>query len=324
MLEFEEMENFQLSVIDLSSSDRLGNAKKLTEAMETVGFVYLDNVPGFDKEAEKNLHKAAEWFFSRPLEEKKLVSPKKWNKHAKGVYRGYVPISVEDGHLREQYETGETLPEGDPDVVSGNPLYEPTPWPKEDGGDIPFRQLLMTHYKAMASASLEFVRLTALGLGLDEDVFVRKFLSKPVSSLRIMHYPTYGKSDKPTFTCEEHIDFAFVTLLITFSYPGLEIRQEDGSWMAVEPRPGSIVVNIGELLSRLTNGRYKATYHRVRDTGIERYSVPFFLEPCFYSEFEFPDDSSKIMYGTLAIKRMRRHTYQYEHVPEFNISQIDK
>ena len=310
----------QLPVIDLSSSDRLSNAKKLNEGMATAGFVYLDNVPGFDKEREKALHKAAEWFFFLPLEEKKLVSSKKWNKEVAGVYRGYVPINLEEGHLREQYETGGTLPEEDPDVMSGNPLYEPTPWPNENEEDIPFRQLLTAHYHAMTNAGMEFVRLTAMGLGLEEEVFARKFANKPVSSLRIMHYPTYGQSDRPTFTCEEHIDSAFVTLLVTFSYPGLEIRQEDGSWMAVEPRPGSIVVNIGELLSRLTDGRYKATYHRVRDTGIERYSVPFFFEPCFHAEFEFPDDSSRIVYGNWMIKRMRRHKYQYEHVPDFNAS----
>ena len=82
-----------LPVIDFSSLDRQANAVQLTQAMETIGFVYLDNVPGYDREVESKLHKAAEWFFSKPLEEKITVSSKNWNKDSSGVYRGYVPIN---------------------------------------------------------------------------------------------------------------------------------------------------------------------------------------------------------------------------------------
>lgn len=120
-----------LPVIDFSNPHRQATAAQLTKAMETVGFVYLDNVPGYNKEVEGKLHKAAEWFFSKPLEEKLTVSSKKWNKNSSGVYRGYVPINLDEGHLREQYEMGEILPEDDPDRNSGNPLYEPTTWPRK-------------------------------------------------------------------------------------------------------------------------------------------------------------------------------------------------
>ena len=314
-----------LPVVDFSNPDRQANAKQLTEAMESVGFLYLDNVAGYNKDIEEKLHKAAEWFFKKPLGEKIKVSSKNWNKDAQGVYRGYVPINLEEGHLREQYEMGEKLPEDDQDRNSGNPLYEPTLWPNEDGAEDPFCQLMMSHYHAMINAGMEFLRLTAIGLGLDEHIFDDRFVPKSVSSLRIMHYPTYkgsnvtSKSDL-NFTCEEHTDTAFVTLLVTFSYPGLEILKEDGQWVGVAPRPGSLVVNIGDLLSRLTGKRLKSTYHRVRDTGIERYSVPFFFEPRFDGKFDFPDDLSTIYYGPWVIKRMRRHKYQYAHVPDFPLN----
>ena len=132
-----------LPIIDFSSPNRLATAKMLTEAMETVGFVYLDNVPGFNKEVEEKLHKAANWFFSLPLDEKLRLSPKNWNPDAEGVYRGYVPISEADNHLREQYEMGEILPGDDPDRNSGNPIYEPTPLPCEE--NVPFRELIYAH-----------------------------------------------------------------------------------------------------------------------------------------------------------------------------------
>ena len=101
---------------------------------------------------------------------------------------------------------------------------------------------------------MEFLWLTAMGLGMDEHIFDNRFLLRPLSSLRIMHYPTYTNSETTsgtdtTFTCEEHIDTVFVTLLVTFSYRGLEILH-DGSWVSVAPRPGSLVVSVGDLMSK--------------------------------------------------------------------------
>lgn len=306
-----------LPIIDFSNPDRLSNARDLTEAMETIGFVYLDNVPGFNQAAEERLLECVRWFFSLPLEDKLRLSPKNWNKDSENVYRGYVPVNVAEGHLREQYETGEDLPVDDADVLAGIPFYEPTPWPQCDS--VGFRETMAVHYRAMIDAGVEFMRLTSVGLGLAEHTFDSRFQPRSVSSLRVMHYPTYGRSE-PTYTCEEHIDGAFVTFLVTFSYPGLEVKAGDGSWIAVVPCPGSLVVNIGDLLSRLTNRRFKATRHRVRDLGINRYSVPFFFEPQCDARFEFQDDSSVITYGLWMLEKMRKFTYQYGHVPDFTIS----
>ncbi len=305
-----------LPAVDFSSPNRRKSATDLVTAMETVGFVYLDNVPGFSKDVEESLHKAASWFFSQTLEEKLSLSPKQWNKLTKGIYRGYVPINVSENHLREQYEMGGDLPADDLDRNSGNPLYEPTAWPCGEQGEA-FHKLMMSHYSAMENAGMEVLRLTAIGLGMDEHIFDKEFLPKSVSSLRIMHYPTYGKTSEPTFTCEEHFDSTFVTLLIPFSYPGLEILREDGKWMSVDPKPGSLVVNIGDLLSKMTNRRFKATQHRVRDIGKDRFSVPFFFEPRFDAKIEFPDEASTMSYGPWVIRHMRRHKYQYGHMPDF-------
>ena len=123
---------------------------------------------------------------------------------------------------------------------------------------LPFHELMYTYYYmyAMINTGLEFLRLTALGLGLDEHEFEEWFWQKSLSSSRIIHYPTYQPTHDSTFTCEEHIDTVFVTLLVTFNYPGLEMLRDDGTWMSVAPRPGSLVIN---LLSRVTKGKFKAT-----------------------------------------------------------------
>ena len=312
-----------LPVIDFSeSADRTQKSKDLTKAMEEIGFVYLDNVPGFDKQVEDRLHDACKWFFGLPLEEKMKISTVNWNSSAKGMYRGYMPINVERDQLREQYGTGETLPDDDPYRLSGNPFYEATPYPFPDKKEgIEFRELIESTRQVLTKASLEFFHLLAIGLGLDEDAFDEKFVPRQLSTLRLMHYPTYKavRSDLNTFTCEEHVDTVFVTLLITFGYAGLEIERSDGSWMKVPPRPGSLVVNIGMLLSRLSNMRFKATKHRVRDIGGDRYSMPFFLEPRGDAQFTFPDDSSTIVYGKWAIDKMRRFKYQFGHLPDYKV-----
>lgn len=306
-----------IPIIDFSDSDREKNAKLLVKAFETVGFVYLDNVPGYSNVLEGRLLDACKWFFSLPLEEKLKLSPKKWNSEAQGVYRGYVPISVENNHLREQYEMGGDLPIDDSDRTSGNPLYEPTAWPTGPEGES-FHKLMMSYYSIVLGTGMEFLRLTAKGLGLEETTFDDRFLPKSVSSLRIMHYPTYGNTPKPTFTCEEHFDSTFVTLLMTFSYSGLEIQDESNDWVKVSPRPGSLIVNIGEMLSRMTNRRFKVTKHRVRDIGGDRYSLPFFFEPRFDSKFEFPDNlGSSITYGPWEIQMLQKYKYQFAHLPNY-------
>lgn len=294
-----------LPVIDFSSacSDAVA-ARDLVHAMETVGFVYLDNVPGYDRQQEQRLLDETKWFFSLPLEEKLLVSPKKWNKQSKNVYRGYVPINVEKNYLREHYLVGDDLPGDDPDKYSGNPLYEDSPWPGGERGE-QFHKIMMSHYTAMRNAAMRIVRLLAIGLGLDEDHFACKFSPKCTSNLKILHYPTYRETEKQRLTCEAHSDASFVTLLATWSYRGLEVLKTDEvTWAAVEPRPGSLVVNIGDLLSRLTSRKLKATQHRVQDIGIDRFSMPFFFEARYDSEFEFPIDSKTITYGPWAMEKL--------------------
>ena len=76
----------------------------------------------------------------------------------------------------------------------------------------------------------------------------------------------------------------FVTLLATFHYAGLQVCQEDGGWLAVPCRPNALVMNAGDMLAAMTGGKFKATRHRVVDTGVDRFSVPFFFEPRYTAD----------------------------------------
>jgi isopenicillin N synthase-like dioxygenase len=234
-----------IPVIDLSNPDRKANAKKLAEAMETIGFAYFDNIPGYSIEAEKAALRAIKWFFSLPSEKKMECSPKRWNENSKSIYKGYYPMAPPSiGILCEKFMFGD-VPEDDPVVTSGIPFYEPPSLPNEDECDVPFRSTLVSHQKLMQKAGLEAVRLLAMEWGIDVEAFAAKFEPKPCSDLKPMHYPKQP-SDGIPLLLKEHIDTGFVTLLSPLGYKGLEIKLDDGTWIDVAQRPGSIVVNIGD------------------------------------------------------------------------------
>ena len=308
-----------LPTIDLSDPDRENTAKKLIKAMETVGCVYFDNVPGYNKEKEEKLLESAKWFFSLPIEEKMQLATKKWNENTKNAHRGYAPCDISKNMYREWFEIGEKLPKDDPDVVAGNPLYEPTPWPNEEGTDAYFRKTVTEHYQTMANAGVDILKILAIGLGMEENAFVDKFNPKPCSNLGFANYP-YLEADVTTVSFEPHADTGMLTLVGLFSYHGLEVQMEDGTWLDVEPRPGSLIMLIGELLSRISARRFTATNHRVKTVKNGRLSSLFFCEPSYYAEFQIPGESEPFKYGTYAVKRLREdYPSLYSEMADFDM-----
>ncbi|XP_071119460.1 probable iron/ascorbate oxidoreductase DDB_G0283291 [Haliotis cracherodii] len=283
--------NVQLPIIDLKraqdKTQRLRVAAELAKALETVGFLYVDNAPGVDLES---LLKNAKRLFSLSSAEKHMMAKHKWNSINKNRYRGYFPLQPEDISYKEGFEIGiEDCPFNDPDI---HPLFtEPNLWPCYMDGFDEFLRDMKQYYNAMLHTGTEILRLLALGSGLDEYWFESMFLPDTLSTLRLLHYPLRSSSPPDTardgdkvLCCSEHSDSGFVTLLTTFHYRGLQIRNQHGEWVDVEPRPNSLVMNIGDILSKTSNGRFKATRHRVVETSIDRYSVPFFFEPRYSAE----------------------------------------
>lgn len=86
------------------------------------------------------------------------------------------------------------------------------------------------------------------------------------------------KEEDLKFTTPIHTDSGFLTLLSTFNYPGLQVKIGE-EYKSIRPMPNAIVVNLGDMISRITNYKLKATLHRVLDIGVDRYSSPFFFEP---------------------------------------------
>ncbi len=127
------------------------------------------------------------------------------------------------------------------------------------------------------------LRAIAIFLGLDESFFDGK-IHNGNSILRPIHYPPITSEPKSAVRAGQHEDINLITLLIGASADGLEVLNKDNEWVAVTALPGRIVVNVGDMLQRLTNDRLKSTTHRVVNPprekwGTSRFSIPFFLHP---------------------------------------------
>eukprot|EP00351_Strombidinopsis_sp_SopsisLIS2011_P005459 CAMPEP_0116888008 /NCGR_PEP_ID=MMETSP0463-20121206/22783_1 /TAXON_ID=181622 /ORGANISM="Strombidinopsis sp, Strain SopsisLIS2011" /LENGTH=163 /DNA_ID=CAMNT_0004551849 /DNA_START=359 /DNA_END=850 /DNA_ORIENTATION=+ len=159
---------------------------------------------------------------------------------------------------------------------------------------------------------MKLISYLAVGLGKEKDFFNKWFEKDSLSTFRSIHYlprksgvvdSSQLSEEGRKFTTPEHSDSGFITLLTTFSFPGLQVLL-DGEYRSIKPEPECIVVNLGDTFSRITNFKLKATMHRVLDIGKERFSSPFFFDPkynavipsnCLLPEEEQQEDP--IIYG---------------------------
>ena len=151
-------------------------------------------------------------------------------------------------------------------------------WPAEVEG---FRETFLELYDAFDAAGLKVLRAIARFLKVDEDYFTDT-VRDGNSVMRLLHYPAQPEPTGNHIRASAHEDINTITLLLGAEEAGLELKTRDGRWLPVSPRKGELVVNIGDMLQRLTNGRLRSTSHRVVNPAPERaskarYSMPFFL-----------------------------------------------
>ena len=138
-------------------------------------------------------------------------------------------------------------------------------------------------YKAFEEAGGHLLRAIALHLGLDETYFDDK-IEDGNSILRSIHYPPITAEPKTAIRSEQHEDINLITLLVGASAGGLQLLTSDNEWLEILPEEGEIVINVGDMLQRLTNNYLKSTTHRVvnppkEQWHVPRLSIPFFLHP---------------------------------------------
>ncbi|MEE9428397.1 MAG: 2OG-Fe(II) oxygenase family protein, partial [Paracoccaceae bacterium] len=183
--------------------------------------------------------------------------------------------------LKESFNGGPA--QTPPDMVDKDALafcYLPTPWPDDDG----FQAAWQVYYAEMEQLAARIMQVFAVALKLDQRFF-DSFIDAPVSALRALNYPAQDNPpEKGQQRAGAHTDYGSLTILLPEpGSEGLEVQMADGSWQPVPPIPGAFVINIGDLMQRWTNDRWRSTLHRVvvppKAAGKRRQSLAFFHQP---------------------------------------------
>lgn len=259
-----------------TAAQRAAFVDKLGEAFHKIGFVGVVN-HGVPKQLVEQFYAASKAFFSLPLDIKS-----KYEIPGLAGQRGYTSFGKEHakhskvGDLKEFFQIGQTVLDGDPikkeypDNISVLELPE-------------FSSLGAQLYKTFEQSGAHLLRAIALHLGLEETYFDPR-IKNGNSILRAIHYPPITEEPQSAIRSEQHEDINLITLLVGASSGGLQVLTLDGEWKNVIPEDQEIVVNVGDMLQRLTNNYLISTTHRVvnpprESWHIPRLSIPFFLHP---------------------------------------------
>ncbi|MCU0385032.1 MAG: isopenicillin N synthase family oxygenase [Flavihumibacter sp.] len=250
--------------------------QQLGKAYEEVGFVAVKN-HGIPDELIKRMYQQVQEFYSLPAEKKK-----KYEIPELAGQRGYTSFGKEHAKgsdapdLKEFYQHGQT-------VIGDVPEKEEYP-DNVQIDEVPgFTETFNQAYRAFETSGKALLQAIALYLGLDEHYF-DNHIHNGNSILRAIHYPPIKEEPKSAIRAEQHEDINLITLLVGASADGLQILTKQNEWVGVTSLPEQIVVNVGDMLQRLTNNKLRSTTHRVVNPprelwGTSRYSIPFFLHP---------------------------------------------
>ena len=259
-----------------SAEDRQSFVKELGHAFQEFGFVGVIN-HGIPKDLVTRYYSESKAFFSLPTEIKS-----KYEIKGLAGQRGYTSFGKEHakqsnvGDLKEFFQLGQIVPEG-------HPLKAEYP-DNVQVAEVPaFTNTGIELYKSFEASGAKLLKAIAWYLHLDETYFDEK-IKEGNSILRAIHYPPITQEPKSAIRAEQHEDINLITLLVGASAGGLQILDMKNQWLDIVPGEDEIVVNVGDMLQRLTNNYLKSTTHRVVNPPREewhrpRLSIPFFLHP---------------------------------------------
>lgn len=250
--------------------------KQLGEAFHNVGFVGVRN-HGVPKDLIENFYRVSKDFFSQSVDVKKS-----YEIEGMAGQRGYTSFGKEHakhsnvGDLKEFYQIGQFIPEGHPFKAD----YPDNPSVTHIAG---FNEYSKDLYKNFENSGRYLLRAIAEHLELPVDYFDEK-ITDGNSILRTIHYPPITDEPKSAIRAEQHEDINLITLLVGASAGGLQLLDAEDNWLDITPEEDELVINVGDMLQRLTNNYLKSTTHRVVNPPkekwhIPRLSIPFFLHP---------------------------------------------
>lgn len=276
------MSQHTIPIVDLSdftSGDPQRKHKfveELGKAFEDIGFVSVRN-HGVPQDVIDAYYDAVKEFFSKPTEIKKkyekaeLAGQRGYTSFGKETAKGYDAPDLKEFWQMGQIVEGEDMPK---DHYPDNLYVE----------DVPaFNDLGTKLFKGFEGSARELLRAIAIHLGIGEFYF-DKHIHNGNSILRAIHYPPIVGEPKSAIRAEQHEDINLITLLVGASAEGLQLLNRNNEWLDITAPEGCLVINVGDMLQRLTNNKLKSTTHRVVNPAREkwhthRYSIPFFTHP---------------------------------------------
>ena len=268
----------EIPIIDmgplLTEGDGLDAAQQLAWAATDLGFIYVRN-HGINEELIERARSTGLEFFRQPLERKVEVSS---NIHHHGYLRPGATKMYDDARvdLKESYNYGIELTSRQIEMANTR-LLGPNRWPDF----MPALQAdVYPFFDAATRCAEALLRGFAMAAGHAADVFIRDN-ELPVSRGSLQYYPPRpDDAADDHFSLAPHTDFGVLTVLAQDAVGGLQIQGLDGDWMAAPPIPGTLVINVGDLLGRWSNGKYRSTPHRViNSSGRERLSLVLAYDP---------------------------------------------
>jgi len=271
-----------IPTVDLSTfvngndEERKAFVDKLGKAFHEVGFVGVVN-HGIEKTLVDGFYNSSKEFFSQPVSLKR-----KYEIKGLAGQRGYTAFGREHAKqsqvadLKEFFQIGQWVSPDHPlkHEYPDNVVTEETPEFYNKGKEL---------YKGFEEAGAHLLRAIALHLDLPEDYFADR-IEDGNSILRSIHYPPITEEPRSAIRAEQHEDINLITLLVGASAGGLQLLNTDDEWLDITPEEDEIVINVGDMLQRLTNNYLKSTTHRVvnppkEQWHVPRLSIPFFLHP---------------------------------------------
>ena len=250
--------------------------KELTDAWKDIGFVTVYN-HGVSEKLIKDFFDVVQKFFALDVETKL-----KYEDFDNGGQRGYTSFGREHAKgfeapdLKEFWQIGQEVTDGDEIVAEyvDNIYVDLLP---------EFNNIGRKLYQSFEEAGAHLLRAVAIYMGIGENYFEKK-IHNGNSILRAIHYPPIKDEPKSSIRAEQHEDINLITLLVGASAEGLQAQDINGNWVPIMPPDGHLVINVGDMLQRLTNNVLRSTPHRVVNPPKEkwhtdRFSIPFFLHP---------------------------------------------
>jgi isopenicillin N synthase-like dioxygenase len=269
-----------LPIIDIQSD---AAPHEIDRACRSFGFFAIRG-HGVSTELRKSLIQSAIAFFGRSAEEKQHVALAKGG----AAWRGWFPLGGEltSGvpDLKEGYYFGRELPN------DARPMHGPNIWPQSPAS---LRPLVTEWMATMEPLAQDVLSLMADGLGVGRSFFRDDLTADPTPLFRIFRYPPHPADADDRWGVAEHSDYGLLTLLAHDGTAGLQVKVAD-DWIDAPHDPDLIICNLGDMLDRVTGGRYRSTPHRARNSSAaDRYSLPFFLDPGWNAVIE-PIDFSHV------------------------------